>query len=159
MKFLRSSMLSFSPPPGSSAPVDPDSPISVGLSSTATSVSEVDELLGDIISLESVDATMDKDLALFDHHVHTSQTVSIHGYRICRSTLRCPLESKISQSEAPSPEAGAPTNFFGFFLKTVCNPICYPIIDIVKALWPLDKNIIMPSFQMSSCIPPSPLGK
>ena len=70
----------FSLPPGSSAPVDPDSPISVGLSSTATSVSEVDELLGDIISLESVDATMDKDLAMFDHHVHTSQTVSIHGY-------------------------------------------------------------------------------
>ena len=79
MKFLRSSVVLFSTT-GSSAPVDPDSPISVGLSSTATSVSEVDELLGDIISLESVDATMDKDLAMFDHHVHTSQTVSIHGY-------------------------------------------------------------------------------
>ena len=55
--------------------MDPDSPLSIGLSSAATSVSEMDDLLGDIISLESVEANTDHDLALFDP-VHTSQTVS-----------------------------------------------------------------------------------
>ncbi|XP_069141815.1 microphthalmia-associated transcription factor-like isoform X2 [Argopecten irradians] len=45
-----------------SAPVDPDSPLSMGLGSSATSVSDMDNLLSDIISLESVDATVDHDL-------------------------------------------------------------------------------------------------
>ncbi|XP_064607299.1 microphthalmia-associated transcription factor-like isoform X2 [Liolophura sinensis] len=45
-----------------SAPVDPDSPLSVGMSSAATSMSEVDDILGEIISLENVDATTDNDL-------------------------------------------------------------------------------------------------
>ncbi|XP_046562185.1 microphthalmia-associated transcription factor-like isoform X1 [Haliotis rubra] len=50
-----------------SAPVaDPDSPLSMGLSSVATSTSEVDNFLSDIISLESVDACLDSDLTLIE---------------------------------------------------------------------------------------------
>ena len=64
---------------GSSAPlVDPDSPLSVGLSSTATSVSEVDELLGDLYPLDTVDPSMDGDLAYISDTLQTmSNTVSI----------------------------------------------------------------------------------
>ncbi|XP_064632093.1 microphthalmia-associated transcription factor-like isoform X2 [Lineus longissimus] len=60
----------------SSCPTDPPSPLSIGMSSTATSLSEVDELLGDIASLESVDATIDGDLSLIEPTLtHMSQTV------------------------------------------------------------------------------------
>ena len=38
---------------------------------------------------------MDKDLAMFDHHVHTSQTVSIHGYWVDRSKLCCYGDSSV----------------------------------------------------------------
>ncbi|XP_060074144.1 microphthalmia-associated transcription factor-like isoform X2 [Ylistrum balloti] len=47
---------------GSAPVVDPDSPLSMGLCSSATSVSDMDNLLSDIISLESVDASVDHDL-------------------------------------------------------------------------------------------------
>ncbi|CAH1784177.1 unnamed protein product [Owenia fusiformis] len=50
----------------SSAPTDPDSPLSMGMGSTHTSVSEMDDLLGDIISLESVDAAIDPELQLLE---------------------------------------------------------------------------------------------
>ncbi|XP_046363455.1 microphthalmia-associated transcription factor-like isoform X1 [Haliotis rufescens] len=49
-----------------SAPADPDSPLSMGLSSVATSTSEVDNFLSDIISLESVEACLDSDLTLIE---------------------------------------------------------------------------------------------
>ncbi|XP_045165468.1 microphthalmia-associated transcription factor-like isoform X2 [Mercenaria mercenaria] len=45
-----------------SAPVDPDSPLSVGMSSTATSISEVESILNDLQDLESVDTNFDDDL-------------------------------------------------------------------------------------------------
>lgn len=62
---------------GSSAPVgDPDSPLSVGMSSTATSVSEVEELLGDIISLEAVESCNDNDLSYIEPSLnHLSNTL------------------------------------------------------------------------------------
>lgn len=46
-----------------SAPVDPDSPLSVGVSSAATSMSEVESLLNDIDNLEAVDTGYDDDLS------------------------------------------------------------------------------------------------
>ncbi|XP_023933071.1 transcription factor EC isoform X2 [Lingula anatina] len=46
----------------SSMPVAPDSPLSVGVSSTCTSVSEADDILGDFLNLEAVDPSMDSDL-------------------------------------------------------------------------------------------------
>ncbi|ELU11900.1 hypothetical protein CAPTEDRAFT_221269 [Capitella teleta] len=61
-----------------SAPLnaDPDSPLSMGMSSAATSVSEMDDILGDIMSLESVDPSLDPDLSLVDPSVPTiSQTL------------------------------------------------------------------------------------
>ncbi|XP_052781753.1 transcription factor EC-like isoform X2 [Mya arenaria] len=45
-----------------SAPVDPDSPLSVGMSSTATSMSEVESLLNDLQDLDQVDLNQDDDL-------------------------------------------------------------------------------------------------
>uniref|UniRef100_A0A8W8M3C4 MiT/TFE transcription factors N-terminal domain-containing protein n=1 Tax=Magallana gigas TaxID=29159 RepID=A0A8W8M3C4_MAGGI len=63
-----------------SAPVDPDSPLSMGLSSATNSVSdfnEVDNLLNDLISLESVDPNVDQDLNLLEPSLnHMSTTVS-----------------------------------------------------------------------------------
>ncbi|XP_048739969.2 microphthalmia-associated transcription factor-like isoform X3 [Ostrea edulis] len=63
-----------------SAPVDPDSPLSgMGLSSATNSVSdfnEVDHLLNDIISLESVDPNVDQDLNLLEPSLnHMSSTL------------------------------------------------------------------------------------
>ncbi|XP_041347614.1 microphthalmia-associated transcription factor-like [Gigantopelta aegis] len=51
---------------GSAPLVDPDSPFSLGQASAATSVSEVDNLLTDLISLESVDGTIDNDLTFIE---------------------------------------------------------------------------------------------
>ncbi|XP_061187491.1 microphthalmia-associated transcription factor-like isoform X2 [Saccostrea echinata] len=54
---------------GSAPTVDPDSPLSMGFSSATNSVSdfnEVDNLLNDLISLESVDPNVDQDLNLLD---------------------------------------------------------------------------------------------
>ncbi|OWF45234.1 microphthalmia-associated transcription factor-like isoform X2 [Mizuhopecten yessoensis] len=59
-----------------SAPVDPDSPLSVGLSSCATSVSDMDNLLSDILSLEPVDVTVDHDLNSIEPSLtHMSSTL------------------------------------------------------------------------------------
>ncbi|XP_033745262.1 microphthalmia-associated transcription factor-like isoform X2 [Pecten maximus] len=59
-----------------SAPVDPDSPLSMGLCSSATSVSDMDNLLSDIISLESVDASVDHDLNFIEPSLtHMSSTL------------------------------------------------------------------------------------
>ncbi|KAI0237061.1 Microphthalmia-associated transcription factor [Lamellibrachia satsuma] len=63
-----------------SAPTDPDSPRSAEMSSRTTSISEVDDLLGDIISLESVDMTLDNDLAVIEPSLtHISQTLPDSG--------------------------------------------------------------------------------
>jgi hypothetical protein len=61
---------------GNSAPTDPDSPLSMGMSSTATSVSEVDELLGGFLDLETVDHSIDSDLSFIEPTLtHMSQTL------------------------------------------------------------------------------------
>lgn len=66
---MQSNMFTAQQPQSGSAPVDPDSPLSAGLSSAATSVSDVqdmDNLLSDIMSLESVDVSIDNDLSLIE---------------------------------------------------------------------------------------------
>lgn len=68
-----------------SAPVDPDSPLSMGLSSATNSVSdfnEVDNLLNDLISLESVDPNVDQDLNLLEPSLNHMSTTLPHSNNI-----------------------------------------------------------------------------
>lgn len=94
-----------SAPASTTISYDPDSPLS-GMDSTATSVSELDELLYDIHSLESADISGDNDLAFIEPTLtNMSQTLPQNNASYSEEVF-----SKYDGSEAQLSSASCPAN-------------------------------------------------
>nr|XP_022299066.1 microphthalmia-associated transcription factor-like isoform X3 [Crassostrea virginica] len=93
---------------GSAPVVDPESPLSMGLSSATNSVSdfnEVDNLLNDIISLESVDPNVDQDLNLLEPSLNHMSTTLPHSNNLLG------LYNETSDPETSNGASSCPAKF------------------------------------------------
>nr|QHW05438.1 microphthalmia transcription factor [Pteria penguin] len=91
-----------------SAPVDPDSPLSAGLSSAATSVSDIndmDNILSDILSLEHADPQVDPDLSLIEPTLNQMAATIPHS-----NLMNSVFEVQSPEQTSPS-SSSCPANF------------------------------------------------
>jgi len=96
---------------GSAPIIDPDSPLSMGMSSTATSISEVESILNDLDNLESVDASFDDDLNLITPSLVQLSSTNPVSSNYVFSPVSPQTQAESAPTLLPGQRIATPTSF------------------------------------------------